>query len=103
MQAGQSQSANDGHRSGSTSPFTKLFQNGVPTNGVAFPNGGSRARPETDRRYAAECVRIASKMDAKDRKTLLEIAEAWEARALEAERPNRVPPNPKLDGGDMAE
>ncbi len=59
---------------------------------------------ETYRRYAAECVRIASKMDAKDRKTLLEIAEAWEARAKEAERKrtSRVPPKPKLDGGDMA-
>ena len=58
--------------------------------------------PQTYRRYAAECVRIASKMDAKDRKTLLEIAEAWEARAKEAERSNRVPPKPNLDGGDMA-
>ena len=57
---------------------------------------------ETYRRYAAECVRMASKMDAKDRKTLLEIAEAWEARAQEAECTNRVPPKPKLDGGDMA-
>jgi len=57
---------------------------------------------ETYRRYAAECVRIASKMDAKDRKTLLEIAEAWEACAQEAERTNRLPPKPKLDGGDMA-
>ena len=51
---------------------------------------------ETYRRYAAECVRIASKMDAKDRKTLLEIAEAWEARAHDAERVNQVPPKSKL-------
>lgn len=58
--------------------------------------------PQTYRRYAAECIRIASKMDAKDRKTLLEIAEAWEARAQEAERTTRVPSKPKLDGGDMA-
>jgi hypothetical protein len=57
---------------------------------------------ETYRRYAAECVRIASKMDAKDKKTLLEIADAWETRAKEAERTSRVPPKPKLDGGDMA-
>jgi hypothetical protein len=41
-------------------------------------------------------------MDAKDRKTLLEIAEAWEARAQEAERINLLPPKPKLDGGEMA-
>ena len=57
---------------------------------------------QTYRRYAAECLRIASKMDAKDRKTLLEIAEAWEARAQEAERINLLPPKPKLDGGEMA-
>src|SRR6185312_7003873 len=36
--------------------------------------------------YARDCVRIAEKMNAKDRQTLLKIAEAWEARALEAER-----------------
>ena len=60
--------------------------------------------PQTYRRYAAECVRIASKMDAKDKKTLLEIAKAWEARAQEAERTTRVsvPPKPKRDGGDTA-
>jgi hypothetical protein len=57
---------------------------------------------QTYRRYAAECLRIASKMDAKDRNTLLEIAEAWEARAQEAERINLLPPKPKLDGGEMA-
>lgn len=38
------------------------------------------------RQYAAECVRIAEKMDAKDRCVLLEIAEAWTTRAQEAER-----------------
>jgi hypothetical protein len=57
---------------------------------------------QTYRRYAAECLRIASKMEAKDRKTLMEIAEAWEARAQEAERINPPPPKPKLDGGDLA-
>jgi hypothetical protein len=41
-------------------------------------------------------------MEAKDRKTLLEIAEAWEARAQEAERVNLLSPKSKLDGGDMA-
>jgi hypothetical protein len=82
--------------------FTKLFQNSVPMNDVAFPMEATLLDAETYRRYAAECVRIASKMEAKDRKTLLEIAEAWEARAQEAERTSRVPPKPKLDGGDMA-
>jgi hypothetical protein len=41
---------------------------------------------KTYRQYAAECIRIAEKMDAKDRRTLLEIAEAWTMRAEEAER-----------------
>jgi hypothetical protein len=41
---------------------------------------------KTYRQYAAECVRIAEKMDAKDRRVLLEIAEAWTMRATEAER-----------------
>jgi hypothetical protein len=41
---------------------------------------------KTYRQYAAECVRIAEKMDAKDRRVLLEIAEAWTMRAQEAER-----------------
>jgi hypothetical protein len=36
--------------------------------------------------YAQDCVRIAEKMNATDRQTLLKIAEAWEARAQEAER-----------------
>jgi len=38
------------------------------------------------RQYAADCVRIAEKMGAKDRKVLLEIAQAWDMRAEEAER-----------------
>jgi hypothetical protein len=58
--------------------------------------------PKTYRQYAADCIRIADKMDAKDRKTLLEIAAAWEARAAEAKRTASPPPKPKLDGGDSA-
>jgi len=38
------------------------------------------------REFARDCVRIAEKMNARDRETLLRIAQAWEARALEAER-----------------
>jgi hypothetical protein len=71
-------------------------------NGVAFLKEATLLKPDTYRRYAAECMRIASKMGAKDRKTLLEIAQAWEVRAQEAERALPVPPKPKLDGGDMA-
>ena len=41
---------------------------------------------ETYRQYAADCARIAAKMDVKDRRILLEIAEAWTMRADEAER-----------------
>jgi hypothetical protein len=41
---------------------------------------------KTYRQYAADCVRIAEKMDAKDRRILMEIAEAWTMRAQEAER-----------------
>ncbi len=38
------------------------------------------------RQYAKDCMRIAEKMDAKDKQTLLQVAEAWEMRAREAER-----------------
>jgi hypothetical protein len=41
---------------------------------------------KTCREFARDCIRIAEKMNAKDRETLLRIAQAWEARAFEAER-----------------
>jgi hypothetical protein len=41
---------------------------------------------KTYREYAADCIRIAQTMDAKDRETLLRMAKAWEDRAREAER-----------------
>jgi hypothetical protein len=41
---------------------------------------------KTYREYAADCIRIAQSMDAKDRETLLRMAKAWEDRAREAER-----------------
>ena len=37
------------------------------------------------RQYARDCIRIADGMNGKDRQRLLDIAEAWEARAVEAE------------------
>jgi hypothetical protein len=41
---------------------------------------------ETCRRYAKDCLRLAGKMSASDKQVLLKIAEAWEARAREAEQ-----------------
>ena len=41
---------------------------------------------KTYREYAADCIRIVQLMDAKDRETLLKMAEAWEDRSREAER-----------------
>ena len=42
---------------------------------------------KTYRQYAVECRRIAKAMkEAADRKALLQIAEAWEKQAQEAER-----------------
>jgi hypothetical protein len=36
--------------------------------------------------YAGDCRRMAKMMTAKDKETLLKMAEAWEERAREAER-----------------
>ena len=41
---------------------------------------------KTYRQYAADCIRIAEKMDANDKQILLKIAEAWTMRADEADR-----------------
>ena len=41
---------------------------------------------KTYRQYAADCIRIAEKMNTKDKQTLLKIAAAWNMRADEAER-----------------
>jgi hypothetical protein len=41
---------------------------------------------EKFRKYAADCIRIASQMNGKDRQALLEIADAWETRAQDAEK-----------------
>jgi hypothetical protein len=42
---------------------------------------------KTYRQYAAECRRMAKTMkEVADRKALLQIAEAWEKQAQEAER-----------------
>jgi hypothetical protein len=41
------------------------------------------------RQYAAECRRLAERASEKDRKVLMEIAEAWLKCAEEAERKQR--------------
>ena len=41
---------------------------------------------EKFRKYAADCIRIASQMSGQDRQALLDIANAWETRAQDAEK-----------------
>ena len=43
---------------------------------------------ETYRKFAQECRRMAETASAKDRAVLLQIAEAWEAQAKQAEQRN---------------
>jgi hypothetical protein len=42
--------------------------------------------PAIYRKYAEECKRLAQSMSPADRRIMLEIAQAWLARAQEAER-----------------
>ena len=55
-----------------------------------FPVTGLRRRflkdSEKFRQYARDCIRMAENMEAKDREMLLQIAEAWQMRAREAEK-----------------
>jgi hypothetical protein len=44
----------------------------------------------TYRQYATDCRRMAETMPAKDKTTLLQIAEAWEKQAEEAEKKERA-------------
>lgn len=45
---------------------------------------------EKFRKYAADCLRIAQQMSGKDRQALVEIAEAWESRARDAEKKEKA-------------
>jgi len=45
---------------------------------------------KTYHQYAADCRRMASTMNANDRKILLKMADAWDERAKEAERLERL-------------
>ena len=38
------------------------------------------------RQYAADCARMAQKLSGEDKQVLLKIAQAWEERAVEADR-----------------
>jgi len=40
---------------------------------------------EKYRQFAADCIRIAEKLEGEDRDRLLKIADAWTVRALEVE------------------
>jgi hypothetical protein len=46
---------------------------------------------EKYRQYARDCIRIAEKMDAKDKQVLLDIARAWDMRAREADKIEKKP------------
>jgi hypothetical protein len=69
---------------------TKPLRTGPRHNALSSGEGPEEADTMSDaktyREYAADCVRIAQSMDAKDRETLLRMAKAWEDRARKAER-----------------
>jgi hypothetical protein len=70
-----------------------LFENKVPKVGV-LAVGAEEAKlrdSEKFRKYAADCIRIANQMSGKDRQALLEIADAWEARAQDLEKREKGP------------
>jgi hypothetical protein len=52
--------------------------------------GDTKGNAQKFRDYAAECRRLAQRASDQDRKVLMEIAEAWTACALEAERKNKM-------------
>lgn len=68
--------------------ITKSLKNKVSKIGVAFVGTEEAMLRESEkfRKYAADCIRIASQMNGKDRQALLEIADAWETRAQDAEK-----------------
>ncbi len=59
--------------------------------------------PTTYRKYAEECKRLAKSMSPADRKTILEIAEAWLECAKKAEaRKSAGNAKPEQTDGDLA-
>lgn len=69
-----------------------FWKDTVPVPRVCMSNNGTHGQgtamqtAKTYREYAADCRRLAEKMGKKDRPVLLKMAEAWDARAAEAER-----------------
>jgi hypothetical protein len=62
------------------------------------PEESAMQTAKTYRQYAADCRSLAERMPAKDKESLLKMAEAWDARAEDAERLQ----SKKLDGeGDQ--
>jgi hypothetical protein len=61
-------------------------------------NSGENAKKFRD--YAAECRRLAQRASEKDRKVLMEIAEAWMTCAQDAERKASLQANPKANPSD---
>lgn len=57
----------------------------------ATKNDGKRSAQKF-RDYAAECRRLAQRSSERDRNALMEIADAWEICALEAERRENASP-----------
>jgi hypothetical protein len=45
---------------------------------------------KTYREYATDCIRMAKGMSNKDKEILLKMAQAWEDRAVEAERVEKL-------------
>jgi hypothetical protein len=61
-------------------------------------NSGENAKKFRD--YAVECRRLAQRASEKDRKVLMEIAEAWMTCAQDAERKANSQASPKANPSD---
>lgn len=69
-----------------------MMANEVPVSSVfQLAEEANMKDAKTYREYAADCIRMAKLMDPKDKDALLKMAQAWEERALEAERQKKKP------------
>jgi hypothetical protein len=69
-----------------------MTSNEVPFSGVfQSAEEADMKDAKTYREYAADCIRMAKRMNPQDQQALLEMAEAWEERAREAERQENKP------------
>jgi hypothetical protein len=75
-------------------PHHNIVEEQSSKNGRCLSEGSEEAasvlESERFRKYAADCMRIARQMNGQDRRALLEIAEAWEARARDAEKKEKA-------------